>query len=151
MTGDPWTWLATLQTYGIHMSSGIALGLGAAQDLAQLSVTRLPLFLLYGLGIVQGVDVRGVGLWLLCVGCGAMMERRDKVPLGEGDFYVIGGLALFHSAFDLLIIVTLAVWILLPRTIYALWLKHKGQPYRLPFVPALFVARQIVMLSLILV
>lgn len=148
MSGDLWL---LLKVVGVNVFSSYALGLGALQDLADRTVSRLPLFMLYGLGALQGVGIKRFGLWLLLMCCGALFERGDKIPLGEGDLYMIAGLALLHSPLDVLLMVTLAVWLLFPRTLYALWLKHKGQPYRLPFLPALFAARQIVLLTLILV
>lgn len=137
--------------FAVKVASSYVLMVAAMQDLAARSVSRLPLFLLYGLGLLLGVDVRVFGLWLLLMACGTWFERLEKVPLGEGDLYVIAGLSLFHSAFDLLTVVTLAVWVLFPITLYAIRLKIKGQPYQLPFIPALFVAHQLVLFGSVLV
>lgn len=141
---------ALYKLLGLPMS-GYALALGAFQDLAHRTVSRWSLFLLYGLGVLQGLEMKKFILWLLLMGYGAFLEQRERVPLGEGDVYVIAGLALFHPPIELLVIVTLAVWLLCPLTLYALWLKRKGQPYELPFVPSLLVARQTVLLVSVLI
>lgn len=138
-------------THGVNVFSSYALMLGSLQDLANRTVKRTPLFLLYALGVMHGIDLKQFSLWLLFMGWGAWLGHLKKVPLGEGDVYVLAGLALFHAPFDLLVIVTLAVWLLLPLTLNAIRLKHKGQPYQLPFIPALFIARQMMLLGSILV
>ena len=127
----------------VHWES-LMLCLLAYEDLRGHELHRLSLLMLFVLRAFQKVSTPPWLLLFILLFTGFFLERRDEVPFGEGDAYLLSALSLFHHPFELLSIMTLALWLLLPWTIHGLWKmkRHHEKIEGLALSPAIFVARQ---------